>query len=281
MIPIYGTTVDYMVKRKIIRIDEDKCTGCGECIPNCPEGALQVIDGKARLVSDIFCDGLGACMGECPVGAISVEEREAEPYDERKVMDNIVEAGENTIIAHLEHLHSHKERELLKQALEYLDEKGIEVDWKVPPGLQAEIGTAKVSLPSEPSSSELRQWPVQLHLLSPNAPFLKGADLLLAADCVAYSMGNFHSEHLKGKALAIACPKLDSDLDEYVEKLGEMIDTAGINTITVMMMEVPCCNGLMRLVQDAMVKAKRRVPVKRMVISSKGEVLKEEWVNLQ
>ena len=238
---------------------------------------------KARLVSDIFCDGLGACMGECPEGAISVEEREAEPYDERKVMDNIVEAGENTIIAHLDHLHHHKERELLKQALEYLDEKGIEVDWKVPEGLKAEMGSrTKVALPSEPSpgTTELRQWPVQLHLLSPNSQFLKGADLLLAADCVAYSMANFHSDHLKGKALAIACPKLDSDLEEYVSKLAEMIDAAGINTITVMMMEVPCCNGLMRLVTEALSRAKRKVPVKRFVISSKGEVLKEEWVNI-
>ena len=136
--------------------------------------------------------------------------------------------------------------------------------------------TGQLFQPDQPS--ELRQWPVQMHLLNPNAPYLRGSDLLLAADCVAFSMGNFHSKYLKGRSLAIACPKLDHGTDIYIEKLTAMIDIAKINTITVMMMEVPCCGGLLQMVRNALSKASRKVPVKQMIISLSGEVLKEEWV---
>ncbi|KKK76695.1 hypothetical protein LCGC14_2861040, partial [marine sediment metagenome] len=221
----------------IIHIDEEKCNGCGLCIPNCPEGALQIIDEKVRLVSDLFCDGLGACIGHCPEGAISIEKREAEIYNERKVMDNVVKQGKATIVAHLEHLQSHGESDFLQEALDYLEEQKIEVDFQLEtpaarnhscPGSQmmdltgqpagkersaAEAGTAAPQSGSPPS--ELRQWPVQLHLLPVAAPYLKGADLLLAADCVAYAVGDFHRDYLYGKRLAIACPKLDSNQEIY------------------------------------------------------------------
>jgi len=278
------------MKRSIIKIDEEKCNGCGECIPNCPEGALQVIDGKARLVSDLFCDGLGACIGTCPEGAIEVEEREAEPYDEKKVMGKIVEWGENVIAAHLLHLKEHDAIDYYNDALEYLKENNIENPLKKSligksacagscPGTAQKDFTSEYS-PEETGtrSTQLRQWPVQMHLVSPIAPYFKGADLLLAADCVAYTLANFHKDYLKGKSLAIACPKLDSNKEIYVEKLRRMIDEAKINTITLLVMEVPCCSGLLVLVQQALEKAERKVPIKKITVSIRGEILEEKWV---
>jgi len=277
----------------MIEIDEEKCNGCGVCVPGCPEGALQVIDGKVRLVSDLLCDGLGACVGECPEGALKVEKKEAQPYDERKVVENIVKAGANTIKAHLKHLYSHGQKEFLNTALEYLKEKGIDIpDYKEEkmtghhhagggcPGSRAldfseEEGAAQELSGEIPSA--LRQWPVQLHLVSPGAPYFQKADVLLAADCTAFAMGGFHRDYLKGKALAIACPKLDSDMDIYAEKLTSLIDDAQINTLTVMIMEVPCCGGLLALAKQASANAKRKVPVKAVTVSLKGKVLSEEW----
>ncbi|MFH1836392.1 MAG: 4Fe-4S binding protein [Methanobacteriota archaeon] len=280
-----------MAKRNIIKIDEGKCTGCGLCIPECPEGALQIIDGKARLISDLFCDGLGACIGHCPEGAIVIEQREAEPYDERKVMENIIKAGPNTIKAHLDHLKDHGEEGFLSEALSVLEEKGIEVpeyDGESKggcppsgcPGAAMRDFSDKKSSLSESGSleSQLRQWPVQLHLVPPTAPYFKGADVILAADCVAYALGNFHQNHLKGKALAIACPKLDSEQETYLEKLTSMIDDAEINTLTVMRMQVPCCGGLTALTQKAVENAKRNIPVKEVTVGIEGEILKEEWL---
>ena len=202
------------MNRDILKIDEDLCNGCGQCVPNCHEGALQVIDGKARLVNDLMCDGLGACIGHCPEGAITIE--------------------------------------------------------------KASIQNDTVTILDQPS--ELRQWPVQMHLVNPEAPYFKSADLLLAADCVAFSMGDFHSNHLKNKSLAIACPKLDQETNSYIEKLTAMIDIAKVNTITVMMMEVPCCGGLLNMVKTALVSASRKVPVKKMIVGINGEVLQENWV---
>jgi len=173
-----------MAKRKIIKIDEDLCNGCGDCIPNCPEGALQIIDGKARLVSDLFCDGLGACIGHCPLGAIKIEEREAVDYDEEKVMENIIKQGPNVIKAHLDHLKGHGADKYYEQAKQVLEKKGINV-----PG-----STVKTSV----------QWPIQLTLLSPNAPFFNGSDLLVCADCVAFTMRDFE-KFKEGKVIAIVC----------------------------------------------------------------------------
>lgn len=298
------------MKRDILRIDEDLCNGCGECVPNCHEGALQVIDNKVRLVSELMCDGLGACIGHCPQGAITIEKREAEPYNETRVMENMISKGKNTIIAHLKHLKDHSETGYLKEGVEFLRQNREKLDFELQQVVsevhshgmivQKEMahadGHAGVGCPgsramtiersepehsvSEPADqiSELRQWPVQMHLLNPNAPYFRGADLLLAADCVAYSTGNFHSRYLKGKSLAIACPKLDHGTDTYVEKLIAMIDTARINTITVMIMEVPCCGGLLQMVKTALSHTTRKVPVKEVIMGISGEVLAEEWV---
>jgi len=283
------------MKRNIIEIDEEKCTGCGLCIPNCPEGAIQIIDGKARLVSDLFCDGLGACLGHCPEGAITIEEREAEPYDEARVMENVVRQGENTVLAHLKHLKEHGEHEYFQQAVAFLAARGIENP------LRKEMSEAAVhghgpnggcpgsrsrdfgqdGPPAKESGkrrSRLTHWPVQLHLMSPTAPQVRGADVLLAADCTAFATGDFHKDFLDGKALAIACPKLDSGQETYVQKIQALIDDAKINTLTVMIMEVPCCSGLLRLARQAVSQASRKVPVKCLVVGIQGQILKEEWV---
>lgn len=276
-----------MAERSIIKIDEEKCTGCGLCVPNCAEGALQVIDGKARLISELFCDGLGACVGHCPEDAITIEKREAEPYDERRVMkENIIPAGANTIRKHLEHLKKHGAVKYLGEAVDYLKEKNLPVPPTGQPSCAAGPcpgSAAKEFKPKEKNEdasahSELRQWPVQLHLLSPSAPCLKEADLLIAADCTAFAAGGFHRDYLKGKILAIACPKLDSEQDAYAEKIARMIDEAGINTITAVIMEVPCCGGLLNIVGRAVENAGRKVPVKKIVLSLQGDKLSEEWI---
>ena len=283
------------MKRKIIKIDEAKCTGCGLCIPNCPEGAIQIIDGKARLVSDLMCDGLGACLGHCPESAITIEEREAEAYDEAKVMANIVKAGPNTIKAHLEHLRDHQQMEYLGAALRYLEEHGIpnplaQAGHKHPAGMGHGgcPGSRAMHLKNKPAQeeppatglrpSQLGHWPIQLHLIGPQAPHYQGSDLLLAADCTAFALGDFHKDYLKGKTLAIACPKLDSEQETYVEKIRMLIDEARINTLTVMIMQVPCCGGLLRIAQKAATAAKRKVPIKCVVVGLDGGILKEEWV---
>lgn len=291
------------MKRKIVNIDDEKCTGCGECIPNCHEGALQIIDNKARLISDLLCDGLGACLGHCPEGAISIEEREAEPYNEVTVMKDMVTKGKNTVIAHMKHLKEHGEHGYLKEAVAFLMENKSTLSF-TPEEVISQVhhhghahhgggggcpGSQTITFDSKPEKnesesqpsnqkSELRQWPVQMHLVNPVAPYFRNADLLLAADCVAFSMGNFHSQHLKGKSLAIACPKLDSNQNVYLEKLVQMIDEAKVNTITVMIMEVPCCGGLLKLVQTALQQAGRKVPLKVIVVGIQGERLKEDWV---
>jgi NAD-dependent dihydropyrimidine dehydrogenase PreA subunit len=303
------------MKRDIIRIDEELCNGCGQCVPNCHEGALQVIDDKVRLVSELMCDGLGACIGHCPEGAITIETREAEPYNEMEVIGKMKDKGMNTVVAHLRHLKEHGETGYLKEGVTYLKMNVNDLRFDLQevlsrvhnhngsdaistpefehtvlhnhgaggcPGSRAmviEKETGKISDDTGADQpSQLRQWPVQMHLLNPEASYLRGADLLLAADCVAYSMGNFHSKYLRGKSLAIACPKLDHATDIYVDKLKTMIDRAKVNTITVMMMEVPCCGGLLQMVKTASDSASRRVPVKQMICSISGELLDEEWI---
>ncbi len=284
------------MKRKIIKIEQDKCNGCGLCIPNCPEGAIQMIDDKARLISDLFCDGLGACLGHCPEGAIIIEERESEPYDEKRVMENIVKQGTNTILAHLKHLRDHGETGYLKTALEYLKEKKIENPLENKKGGEMKNHEAHAGCPGSrvidfteektngagtdegKRSSQLRQWPVQLHLVSPMAPYFRNSDVLFAADCTAFAIGDFHKDFLKGKSLAIACPKLDEGQESYVEKITALIDEAMINTLTVLIMEVPCCGGLVQAAIAGAKNAKRKVPIKTVVVSLRGDVLKEEWV---
>jgi len=282
------------MKRKIISIDENRCTGCGKCIPDCPEGALQLIDGKARLVSDLFCDGLGACIGTCPEGAISVVEREAGAYDEKAVMETIVRQGEPVIRAHLEHLAGHGQAELYHQAINYLEEHSLAIpDHKTAdctpkqsehrhPDFAGCPGTAARSIvrgtrtsPQQPSgttSSELRQWPVQLKLLNQSAPYFENADLLVSADCVPFACAGFHQEILKGKILIIFCPKLDTDIDGYITKLADLLSIHTIKSITVAHMEVPCCSGVRYVVDQAMEKAGKKVPVKDYTITISGEI---------
>ncbi len=287
------------MKRKVVNIDEDKCTGCGLCIPNCAEGALQIIDGKARLISDLFCDGLGACLGHCPEDAITLEEREAEPYDERKVMANMVGQGPNVIKAHMKHLKEHGEMEYLRQAAEWLRENGVEnpmlAEMNAKAGAAAHggggcPGSRAMTFAAAPKDTEsdagedgqrpsrLTHWPVQLHLASPRATQYQSADVLLSADCVGYALGDFHKDWLKGKALLIACPKLDTGQEVYVEKIRALIDDAKINTLTVMIMEVPCCSGLLALAKRAAQAAQRKVPIKCAVVGVQGGVISEEWV---
>jgi NAD-dependent dihydropyrimidine dehydrogenase PreA subunit len=220
------------VKRKIIRIDEEKCDGCGLCIPSCPEGALQIIGGKARLVKESFCDGLGACLGTCPKGALTIEEKEVEEYDEEGV------------IAHLKG----KSPEFLEKHLKHREVKeGVRI------------------------SSELRQWPIQLHLVSSRAPYFQNAELILVADCVPFAYANFHTDFLRGKAIAIGCPKLD-DLSAYGEKIKEIISSSGIKSLRVIHMEVPCCFGLVHIAQKALAKSGKDIPLETTVIGIDGEI---------
>lgn len=275
-----------MSKRKIIHIDADKCTGCGLCIPNCPEGALQIIDEKARLVSDLFCDGLGACLGHCPEGAITIEEREAEAYDEKKVMENITKQGENVIRAHLKHLQEHGQEKYFQEAQDFLKEKNIQVSLEEKissppaggcPGVQARALKGKGAASSETKSgtlfSELRQWPIQITLVPPQAPYLAGADLLIAADCVPFAYANFHEDFLKGKVVLIGCPKLD-DLAFYKEKLTKIFKENDLKSITCVHMEVPCCFGLIKVTQEALSLAGKNIPFKEITVGIEGELKK-------
>lgn len=281
------------MKRQIIKIDEEKCTDCGDCIVNCPEGALQLIDGKARLVSEVACDGLGACIGHCPFDAITVEEREAPPYDERSVVAEIASKGPNVLKAHLLHLKDHGQTQYLSEALAYLRGKEIPVPEMGKPAVAGHgsacgcPGAAPRDLsrearaktaPAGEIASALTQWPIQLHLISPSAAYFKKADLLVAADCTAFAIGNFHGNWLTGKKLVIACPKLDDGADVYLEKLTALIDQAEVNTMTVMIMEVPCCGGLSHLVQKAAAAAGRKVPIKEVIVGISGEILRERWL---
>ncbi len=293
--------------RDVVKINEELCNGCGQCVPGCHEGALQVIDGKARLISDLMCDGLGACIGHCPQGAITIEKREAEAYDETRVMKIMVTKGKNTVIAHLKHLKDHNEIGFLREGVRYLKEHeqtlGFSLNEVISevhhhgheatspaahqgagcPGsmsrvIERPVAVAAAEAVAGPLQSELRQWPVQLHLVNPQAAAYRNANLLIAADCTAFAMGDFHQRFLKGKSLAIACPKLDSNLEVYLNKITAMIDHGGINTVTVMIMTVPCCGGLLRIVNQAVSAARRKVPVKLIVVSVEGNVVSEEWV---
>lgn len=299
------------MKREIVKIDREKCNGCGLCIPNCHEGALRIVDGKATLLSDLLCDGLGACVGHCPVGALTIEEREAEPYDEITVIKDMVSAGRNVVVAHILHLLEHNEIEYARQGVGYLkdnrdklpfnlDDVIAEIHEKSPLKQQEQ----KAATPQQPAmacgcpgsaarsfkpvtvaasstaehQSELTHWPVQLHLINPMAAHFKGANLLLAADCVAYALAGFHANFLKGKTLAIACPKLDNGKEIYIEKITALIDNAEVDTITIMKMEVPCCHGLVQLAQIAKQQAQRNIPLKVITVSVQGEIVDSKWM---
>ncbi|MFA5012467.1 MAG: 4Fe-4S dicluster domain-containing protein [Ignavibacteria bacterium] len=285
------------MKRTIITIDEQKCNGCEECVNGCNEGALQMIDGKARLVSELYCDGLGACIGTCPEGAITLEEREAEPYSEYAVMNRISTMGEKVILAHLKHLKDHNEIGYLNEGIEFLKEKSINVTLNslfepklnivknnepqhtgCPGSRQKTFSNIPNVAVDDTVGSELTHWPIQLHLINPNASHFNNCDLLIAADCVPFSISNFHSKFLKNKKLVIACPKLDSGKEIYMEKLRVLIEESKINTLNVVIMEVPCCSGLLKLAQLSVESSNRKVPIKYTVVGIQGDIKVEEWL---
>jgi ferredoxin len=243
------------VKRNIIEIDEELCNGCGECITSCAEGALEIIDGKAKLVSERYCDGLGACLSGCPTGALKVIQRDADDFDEDAVHDRLEE---------LQKAEGQKEQTLAcgcpsatlqTFARPICPNKGHEE--------QSEV------------SSSLRHWPVQIRLVPPTAAFLKNADLLIAADCTPIAYPAFHRDFLEGKAVMIGCPKFD-DAQAYVEKFAQIFNANTIKSVTVVVMEVPCCSGLPLMVKKGMELAGKTVPVEQIVISSSGEILRKQ-----
>ncbi|MCF8045211.1 MAG: 4Fe-4S binding protein [Desulfarculaceae bacterium] len=241
--------------RKIIEIDKERCDGCGNCVPSCAEGAIRIIDGKAEVVDDKFCDGLGACLGECPQDALKLVEREVEEFDEEAVEQ------------HLENMKKQEEKN--KQ------EKPLACGC---PSTKLETfsQSSACQCANEPATVESRQhsalshWPVQIRLVPPDAPFLKGADLLVAADCVPFAYANFHSDFLAGKTLMVGCPKFDN-AESYINKFTEIFKTAGIKSVTVAIMEVPCCSGLPAIIDKAMKRAGADIPVREAVISARGE----------
>jgi len=243
-----------MTTRKIVKIDEEKCTGCGLCIPNCAEGALQIVNGKAKLMSEKFCDGLGACLGHCPEDAITVIEREAEDFDEKAVEV---------------HLHKQKQAQPKPQPAPVFGgcPSSRAMHFKAPEA-RAETGSPKQSV------SQLSQWPVQLKLVPVNAPYFEDADLLVAADCVPFAYPDFHRDFIKGKIVVVGCPKLD-DIEYYREKLTEIFKANSIKTVTVPYMEVPCCFGLVKATEDAIAASGKNIPLRKVRIGIRGEIKPE------
>ncbi|WP_034622480.1 ATP-binding protein [Desulfovermiculus halophilus] len=235
-----------MTTRQIIEIDEELCDGCGQCVPACEEGAIQIIDGKARLVGEKYCDGLGNCLGECPTGALRVVEREAEPFDEQAVQEllNGKQAADTTITG-------------CPSA-----------------GLKQFSPCQRANIPKEQSGSALSHWPVQIRLVPPHAPFLEGADLLITADCAPVANAEYHSRFLPGKVALMGCPKFD-DAQAYVDKFVEIFDRGDINSVTVLSMEVPCCSGLLGMVKKAKELSGSRVPIRHVIVGTKGDVIQE------
>ncbi|AQQ70851.1 Ferredoxin II [Limihaloglobus sulfuriphilus] len=243
-----------MALRDIIVIDEEKCTGCGKCVNACAEGALQMVNGKAKLVRDDYCDGLGACIGSCPYGALTIEKREAPEFDMKAVEEYLKESnagpGQNA-------------------GSEFVCPGAASFDL-VTDGSAAEAAKS----PTEEVPSALGNWPVQLALIPPTAPYLKNADLLVAADCVPFAMPDFHSKYLSGRKLVVGCPKLDN-VEPYIEKLAQMIK-GGLNSITLLHMQVPCCSKLVRVLEKAIEISGEDIGFTDITISLKGEVLSTE-----
>ena len=245
------------VLRKIIEIDDELCDGCGQCIPSCAEGALEIVDGKARIVADKLCDGLGACMGECPTGALKIVERETDEFDEAAVE---------------KHLAEKETQEPEKKAVMPFGCPSTTIQTFVPSesGRTAHIPAAG----GTESQSLLSHWPVQIRLIPAKAPFLKQADLLVLADCVAVAFPTLHRDFIKGKVVMMGCPKFD-EVNKYVAKFTEIFQTAGIKSITTVVMEVPCCAGLPGIVKKALEASGQKIPMNEIVISTRGKVLQQ------
>ncbi len=245
------------ITRKIIEINEELCDGCGNCVVGCAEGALQIVDGKAKVMAEKFCDGLGACIGECPTGALKIIEREADEFDEEAVE------------AHLASLSN----QAAKTAPAGCPSAKVEM---LTPMTSCQQANKPVTLSTDQASA-LSHWPVQIRLVPPDAPFLKGASLLVVADCVSIALPSLHSDFLQGKAVMMGCPKFD-DVDMYIEKFAQIFAVAGIKDITVLIMEVPCCSGLPMMVQKGLQKARKTVPMEQIVIGTRGQILKRQEV---
>lgn len=243
------------VLRKIIEIDEELCDGCGQCVPGCAEGALQIVDGKARMVEDKYCDGLGACIGECPTGALKIIERHAEEFDEAAVEDHLAK----------------KETETKDEPPTMACGCPSNQIQSFMPAASCQDANRPVSVQDQEASA-LSHWPVKIRLVPANAPFLRGADLLVAADCVPFAFPNFHGL-LKGKTVMVGCPKFD-DVQEYIDKFADIFRTADVRSITTVVMEVPCCSGLPMIVEKGMEASGKNIPIKEMVVSAKGQILR-------
>ena len=254
--------------RKIIKIDAEKCNGCGLCVPSCAEGAIQIVDGKARLVAEKYCDGLGACLGECPEGALRVVDEEVEAFDERAAKEHV---ARQAAASRGEQIHS---RETTSHS-----------DKSLPCGCPSSVmrtfapqtACEKANVPIAQTGSgvsALTHWPVQIHLVPPTAPFLRGADLLVAADCTPVAYPRFHDELLRGKTVLLGCPKFD-DAEEYVKKFAAIFTTAAIKSVTIAVMEVPCCQGLPVIVRKGMALAGKNIPLSVVTISVQGEILNQ------
>ena len=244
--------------RKIVEIDEDKCNGCGLCVPSCAEGAISMVDGKARLAADNLCDGLGACLGECPQDAIRIIDREADEFDEAAVEQHLLPARPESSGATAPHAGHH-----------HAPGGGC-------PGSRVTSFAAKPAqdagaAPGERQPSELRQWPVQLHLVPVTAPYFQNADLLVAADCAPFAYGGFHRDFLTGKALVIGCPKLD-DLNVYQQKLTEIFRSSTIKSVTVVRMEVPCCGGIVAVTRKALADSGKNIPFSEVTVGIQGDI---------
>ncbi|MBF0204513.1 MAG: 4Fe-4S binding protein [Desulfamplus sp.] len=290
------------VKRKIIQIDEELCDGCGNCVPSCAEGAIQIIDGKAKIVKDQYCDGLGACLGECPQNALHIIEREADEFDEKaveaylKMIKNKDAASEKNMAcgcssSHIQifskadghksnNCHTGSTGHSASSPSDSVSASSNSASSNSASSNSASSNSASsnsASSNSAPSNSKssnsaLGHWPVQIRLIPATAPFLKGAHLLVTADCVPVAYPCFHQDFLKGKVVMIGCPKFD-DIDSYVEKFASIFKTADIKSVTTLIMEVPCCSGLPMILQKAMVLSGVTVPITNVVISARGEVL--------
>jgi len=242
------------VKRRIVQINEELCDGCGICVPACAEGAIQVVEGKARLMAERYCDGLGACLGECPKGALEVVEREAEEFDEEAVEE------------HLKTVRTWEEQPAMACGCPSSQIQSFE------PGKSCEQANQPHQQHS-PMGSALTHWPIQIRLVPPNAPFLKGADLLVVADCSALAYPEIHRDFLEGRAVLMGCPKFD-DASLYVERFKEIFEKADVKSVTVLSMEVPCCQGLPMMVRKGMELSSKSIPLEQVVISTRGEVLR-------
>jgi ferredoxin len=248
-----------MVKRKIIEIDEDKCTGCGACVTKCAEGALAIIDGKAKVVNDVFCDGLGACIGECPEDALKIIERDAPDFDEEAVKEHL------------------KKGQVQAKRKAAITPEPCGCPSHNPMLVKAEAGHAAQSKhraqAHEELPPELTNWPIQWKLVRPDMPFFKGADVLMSADCVPFAFRDFHGKFLAERPVIIGCPKLD-DQGMYLDKLTEVISNSGLKSITIARMEVPCCGGLEKLVAEAVRRSGKNIPVKTWIIGIQGDIKK-------